>query len=235
MLPENTMIPPFVARILLVGLIFFIIVNAIQTPNYKRKGWWIIIIGFLFTLYFIGGFVYDYIQNPGVIFTFSYFSYPVTIAAYTLIIGGFYLISSKKLNMRYAKYEVPIKKESIKYLFIVYKYEDYYLLKKEGTLQKAEFFKFKKSRYYHDMEMSSFLGEKGIHASSTEMIGKVIKVGKKRDEEIFCYMVTINQFNEYLRSFDQVSKFKLTSIKSDDFTRQTILRMALKTPFEIKI
>ncbi|MFA7126906.1 MAG: hypothetical protein WC182_05025 [Bacilli bacterium] len=230
-----SLISPMIARILIVGLVFFIIINAIHTSNYKRKGWWVLLAGTVFCLYFMGGFVYDFIGNPGALFRLAYFSYPIIVAGYTLLISGFYFINSKKYNKRFAKYEVPKKKESIKYLFILYKYEDYYLLKKQGGLQKAELFKFSKSKYYHDVEIISFLEKKEIQSTSVDLIGRVTKVGKRRDEEIFCYMVTIQRFNEYLRTFDQVSKYKLTALQTDDFTRQLVLRMALKTPFEIKI
>lgn len=226
---------PRIAQILIVGLVFIIAINAIKTTNYSRKGVWILIFGLCFDLIFLGGFIYDFINNPTAIFTVTYFSYPIIIGVYTILISGFYLINAKKLNMRYRTYEVPIKKDSAKSLFIIYQYEDVYLLKKDGSKLQGDIQKFRKSKYYHDEEIDSFVKEKQLLILTSKMMGKVTKVHKRKDEELFCYLIQLSHMNEYTRTLEQVNKYRLLEINTDDETRQILLRMAIKESFDIKI
>lgn len=226
---------PTIARILIVGLVFLIAINAIKTTNYRRKAVWIILVGLIFSLYFLGGYVYDRLTDPTAIFLISYFSYPIIIGVYTLLISGFYLINAKKLNMRFRTYEVPVKHDSKKSLFIIYQYEDVYLLKKDGLMLQGEIQKFRKSKYYHDEEIDAFLKEKQLSVSTYKMMGKVTIEHKRKDEDLFCYLIQLAHMNEYTRTLEQVSKYRLLEINTNDTTRQILLRMAIKESFEIKI
>ena len=58
-----TTIKYFLAALVMVGFVYFILLRAISTKNYKRKALYILIGGMVLFLFFVGGLIYDIINE----------------------------------------------------------------------------------------------------------------------------------------------------------------------------
>lgn len=228
------LIPPFLAKFLVCGLVFFIFINAINTKNYSRKSFWIFIFGLCFSLFFVGGYIYDLIKKPNLDFNLEYFSFLLLALGYTIITSLVYLIIGKRMNQHFSKYKISHKRIE-KFLMILYKYQDGYLLKKQGPKQGLDIIPFPLGKYFHDEEITKHIKKKGLNVIGQDMVGLVIKDEKKVKKEYYCYLVKIENINSYLQNFDLIKEADLGNMTTDNKTREIALRMGLKTYFELKI
>ena len=76
----------FLAGVLLIGFIYFILVRAISTKNYIRKSFYMFISGLVIFLFLIGGMIFDFsnglkIENVQM----SYFAFPIVSFLFILL------------------------------------------------------------------------------------------------------------------------------------------------------
>ena len=93
----------FGGAILLLGFFYFILIRAIATNNYIRKSFYIFIAGLVITLFFVGGMVYDIINNsfPYLSKSIEYFSFLIVASSYMILVPLFYFIKGHKRKCKW--------------------------------------------------------------------------------------------------------------------------------------
>ncbi len=228
------LITPLVAKILVIGLCFFIITNAVAIKNYIRKAFWIFVIGFLFVLYFMLGFIFDLIKNPSYPFVLEYFSLPIIVLIYTLILSSIFWFIGKKANMHFTKYKISHRKVE-KHLLILYKYENNYLFKTEKNNVFLDSTMFRLGKFFHDEEIEEYLTKKKITYHTKMMVGRANEESKKILKEYYCYLVDVSNTNNYLQTFKLINEENLLDLNTPKKMQELIIRIVIKKPFEIKI
>jgi len=123
--------------IVLLGFIYFILIRAISTKNYKRKSLFLLIAGAIITIFFLLGIGYDIVNGYFIVFKkeLEYYAFLIISLLYTIGISLFYYILGKSRkqqfqnNFKHMKSAQTIKEKN-EYVYIITKVNDSFYLKK---------------------------------------------------------------------------------------------------------
>lgn len=206
------------------GLIFFIINRAFKNKGYRTKFLVNLFLGLSFLILFIISLIVDYKGGNILKFYYKHLILIIVSLGYCL----FFTISIYKTiqvsNIRIIK-KLRINKEK-NYLYILFKYQEGYLLKAKKEYYQGYSHKMKSS--FHDEAIEEAVKKLAPNYSSKAYKGKI----NSDDKVYFCYLV---ETNESLLGFDQISMYDLINLKTSDFDKEVILSIILKENFNITI
>jgi|SRR5690554_483771 len=218
------------------GLIFFIVHNAFNTRNYKRKALIFLLTGLVLLIgMFIAHLVDRYYFNYSV-FGLSYYAFPLAVLLLTIITVTISLVMAKKYHHGFSrKPYLKRDKSSENYLYTIYKYRDHYYLKLKKDLYSGDVVKFKKDILFHDQMIDFRIQSLGLSVESADLIGKVNGKDKKKEYNFYCYLVELNGETESLKDFEKIDMFAIQRVKALDFDKNIILRIIIKEKFDVKM
>ncbi|MDD3191431.1 MAG: hypothetical protein PHP41_01620 [Bacilli bacterium] len=223
------------ASLIVTGLLFFIANNAIQTTNYRRKSIYIVIFGLLSLLAAGAGIAVDLFYYQFVIYSILYFVFPLSILFFTIGFYVFYAAQAKKYKQRWNQYVIKDIKEE-RYLYVLFRYEDFYLLKKDkDNFLGGDVIRFAQKERFHDEKIKQFLASKKVTVQDSKLKGDVRILEKNRQTIFYCYEVSLTALDEYVSQYEQIDKFQIGQINTKEFHKNVILRMAIGEPFSIRL
>ncbi len=228
---------------LVVGLIYFILNNAVSTSNYKVKGLAFIITGVIIFIATLIGFLYD--LKMGKYMDFEYFIFPIMNILQMSIYTIYFFTSSKKYHHKIGNYKNRIDTKVHKYLYVLISFDnDLYLdrdiikSKFKNEIPKTKYkglkIKFDKGVYFHDEMITKFIEETGLKTYSVNLVGQADIQGKKY-QEVFCYNVVVFEKTPFLDTLSKVSKYDIMNCDMEDNDKKIILNMLVSKNFEIKM
>lgn len=219
------------SAILIIGLCFFIFTNAIGSSNFKRKSIYYLIFGLvLFGLLGIG--LLEELQTKS-LKELSVTSWGMALVTllYTLIFVVFNLVMAKRYHHNFKSYRSTKPKDQM-YLYILYQYEDAYLLAKQEGSPQGEVVLFDKDILFHDEMMERWIKRRQLQVVHSQKIGTAY-MEEKRPKKYFCYHVEVSSM-QGLEDYIQVNKFDLALLDTSPFHKKLLLRIGLKDNFEIR-
>lgn len=241
-----TTIKYFLAALVMVGFVYFILLRAISTKNYKRKALYILISGMVLFLFFVGGLIYDII-NELIIFKdapFYYFAFLVVSLAFVIFFPLYYYIkgvkSRQRLITKFIKKQtsIPEHKDKKEMLYLILNYNGNILLKKtnekEEEIYNTIIVKFGSTDFFHDEFVNKVIYKLGLNVSNQTFIGTATKAGKK-DEVYYCYSITVEEITKEIESFIEISKFDLLNVNLNDIDKSIIYTSIIESNFNIKL
>lgn len=219
------------SSILVLGLIFFIFNRAIETSNYKRKAYYNLIFGIFILLILIAGFIYDLTKYSINQLPLTYFSFPSVLILLTTyqFISNF--VKANKYHHNFSTFKNNIPKE-VNYLYILYKYEDFFLLSKIESNYTGNITKFDKKVFFHDEMIDILIKRFNLDVFSKELIG-TLRQNDKRNTNYYCYLIELNKLNG-VESLNQINKYDITKIDMLPFDKNLIFRILVKDKFDIR-
>lgn len=231
----------FVGAILLIGFIYFILIRAFNTQNYKRKSLYIFISGMVLFLYFIGGFIYDIVNNVIILenLQLGYFNFLIVSFAYMAFFTIYYYVKGyqrkQKFSSNFKKISpTPTIKNKKEYVYIILKYDNNFLLKKEEDQYKGIIIKFPHSEFFHDEIVNDFIKENKLEIISYENIGKATKRGKQ-DIVYYCYKIFLKEAPVNIDTYEVIDSYKLVSLNLDNTNKKILFTSVVENNFNIDV
>lgn len=206
------------------GIIFFIINRAFASKGYKTRFFVNLFLGLLLVGLFIISFIVDYKGENIFRYYYRYIILIVVSLTYFLIFILRIYKTIKYSNIRLIKRNIISNGKN--YLYVLFKYEEGYLLKSKKSLYQGYIYKMKTS--FHDEAMEEVANKFNLGFVKKEFKGKIKNYGKT----YYCYLV---QADNLISGFEEISMYDLVSIKADDFDKQVILSIILKENFNLDI
>ena len=236
----------FGAAILIIGFIYFILIRAIETRNYKRKSLYIFISGLpIFILFIIGVFLDG--NNPAPYpngkYDLAYYAFLITSFVFLVFFTLFYFIKGYKLKQKFKSSftkmkQVPTIKNKKEYLYIIIKYENSFVLQKETKdekeLYRGIFIKFPHNEFFHDELVKSYIYNKKLDIASYKYIGKAIKK-EKQDHIFYCYRILLNSVPIDFNNYEIVDSYKLLSVNLSDMDKKILFTSVVNEDFDIEL
>lgn len=223
----------FITSILVIGLLYFILYNAVNNSNYMKKGLIFLGFGMIIVGVSIAGVMYD--LNKGITITLKYLAFPITNLVFLVIFSIYFFTSAAKFNHKIRSFKKVSNDKVIDYLYLVFRYEDFYLLDGKDNLR-GVVIKFDKNISFHDEMLNKFLSSTNTKIIDKKFVGKVM-ISKKRESIYYCYKLEALELSDLLRSLSQVNKFEIYQKPMHDFDKEVILKMLISKstdPFIIK-
>lgn len=234
------------AAFLIISFIYFILVRAINTKNYKRKSFFLFIAGFFIVLIFVIARIID-IGNlypyPYGKFDINYYSFLIVSIAYNIIIPSIYYIKGYKRKQRFKsnfkkQVSAPTIKNKKEFLYIIMRNENDFLLNKkminDEEIYSGIIIKFPHNEFFHDELIRDFINQFELDYLSYKCIGKVKKDGKI-EEVYYCYKIIINEKTSKIEHLSNVNSFELMNKKLSDFDKKILFTSIIEEDFEIKL
>ncbi|MFA5543682.1 MAG: hypothetical protein WDA47_07875 [Bacilli bacterium] len=222
-----------IASVLVLGLLYFILYNAINNSNYMRKGIIFLAFGLIIFGITLSGVLYD--LNKGAVLSLRYLAFPLINLVFLLIFSIYFFSSAKKYNHSLRKFKKTTTRNINNYLYVVIRYEDFYLLDGKDKL-KGVVIKFDKDVSFHDEMINRFIAITKTSVADKKYVGKVV-VDNKVESIYYCYKIEILNISDSLSVLSQVNKFDIYQKPMLDFDKEIILRMLIARstdPFVIK-
>jgi hypothetical protein len=223
----------FISSSLIIGLIFFIIGNAITTSNYKRRALIYAIVGAVLLLGSFIGYLYDVYELEMGKFSLEYFLFPISIfviaASYTIS----NLIRAKKVNHHLRGYRHQQNNDLEQSLYIVFRMDNNYLFLEEEDKYRGYLFKFPKNVFFHDEALNLVLEKLNFKKVSSKLVGKVNFTRKKKTFIYYCYNVSVS-FADVPNGFKAVDKLGVLQIEADQLDKELILKTIINEEFNIE-
>lgn len=240
------------AAIILIGFIYFILVRAISTKNYKRKSLYMFIAGMVIVLFLVGGIVYDKLANkplyPNGKYDLAYFAFLIVASVFMLFFTIFYFVKGCTMRQRF-KYgfgykevkvkQTPTVKEKKGYVYIIFKYNNNYLLKKEINKDNvAEYssltVKFTHNDFFHDDVIRHTIDDMNLNVEHYSLVGTATKKDKK-DDVYYCYVVDLNEKNDSLNDYEEFDSYQILNINIKDMDKEILFTSIIQDDFKIEL
>lgn len=222
------MIYRILSPILGIGLIFFILNNALKNIRYKRRGITHLMLGFFLAGVFLFAFFRDYKGGPWInyyqyyLFILAPLVYGVSFAYYYLIHMRGRSIIRKKKNL--SKYYFK------DYLYLIYRYENDICLVKKKEKYRGLIFKLKHGEL-HDSFIYNQNRKLGINCRiDAKRIGKVTY--KEQRRTYHCYQVSLLE-EQTIERLECVNAYQLVNMPMDEFDKEILYRMIIGEPFDL--
>ncbi len=233
----------FGAALIMFGFIYFILIRAINTKNYKRKSIYMFISGMILVLFFIGGIIYDIITGNFNYYKtkIDYFVFLIIAILYVSFFSIFYYIKGRKMKQKFnsnfnKKKATPTIKDKKEYVYIILKYNNDFLLVKDNdaNLYKGIVLKFTHTDFFHDEIIKKYINDYNLNVLSYQFIGKAKKVLKK-DNIYYCYKIILNEIPDIKNNFEIVDGVKLIDLPMQDDDKKIIYNSVVNDNFEITL
>lgn len=236
----------FGAAILIIGFIYFLILRAINTKNYKRKSLYVFLSGLPLVIFFIIGRIIDIKNNypfPNGEFDLAYYSFLIVSCVFLLFFTCYFYIKGYKLKQKFKSGFIKVdKKPTIKdkkeYLYIILKHQnDFLLQKKEKDNNNVYYgikFKFPHHEFFHDELVQEFIQKNNLDVSLYSFAGKAIKDGNVEDV-FYCYKIYLNEIPQSLPNLERIDSYNLLNVSLEDFDKRILFTSIVEDNFEIKI
>lgn len=239
----------FAAAFIMIGLLYLLFIKIFKNENYIRKAVFITICGGVVTLFFVGGFIYDIIndkyQIEHSVYDINYFSFLIVAIFYQLGFSILYFTLGYKRKQRF-KNKAHIKSEQTinykkEFIYIILKFESSYLLNKKDDLYHSLVIKFKHNDFFHDEIVQNLIKELKIEDGSYSYIGKAIKknssshLKNKIDDVYFCYQIVLTSIPKTLEQYSIINNRELVNVRMTDFDKKIIFTSIIDKDFEITI
>ena len=223
----------FISSFLIIGLIFFIIGNAITTSNYKRKALIYSIAGLILLIGSFIGYLYDVFELGMERFSLKYFIFPISIFVVTIAYTITNLIRAKKVNHHLRGYRHQQNNDLEQSLYIVFRIDDNYLLVEEEDKYRGYLFKFPRNIFFRDEALNLVLEKLGLTKISSKLVGKVNFNNKKKKIIYYCYNVLVTTTDIH-KGFKVIDKMGILQIEADQFDKELILKIIINDEFNIE-
>lgn len=215
------------------SLIFFIVNNAINTANFKRKAFVFFLTGlFLLLAMFIAHLIDRYYFKIEK-FPFNYYAFPIAVLIVTAISVSIYFYKGHKYHHQLRMYKV-LKPNHNDFLYIVYQYQNNYYLDMKQNNYCGDIVKFARNVHFHNQMINIRTEQLFLDVNKINYIGKISAREKKKDFIFYCYLVELASDNN-LDRFKKVNQFEIQNIETLDFHKNIILRILIKEEFYIKL
>ena len=233
------------AAILLIGFVYFILIRAINTKNYIRKSFYLLISGIIITLFFVGGIVYDIIKGvfTSYMYSLTYYMFLIVAIAFMIIVPLIYFIKGYNRKQRFKnkiKKEkvVPTIKDKKEFVYIIITYEkSFYLekiIQKDTEIYKGITLKFKHNDFFHDEIIKEYIAKNNLEIESYKYIGKAIK-SEKKDDVYYCYKINLNSLPSNYDSFELVDMYKLLTVNLAEDDKKILFTSVIEDDFTIML
>lgn len=241
------------AAILSFGLIYFIAIRLFKNQNCMRKALFTFIIGFVLTLLFVIGTIYDY-NNITILPNFSffekYYAFLIVSVLMMIIIPGIYLLLGKSRHQRFKSFQYKIKKQKEKVVptikdykgvvYLIFKNENNFLLENKKDLYCGIIRNLNSNILFHDEMVKQIINEYEIKEDNPNNVIDIklcgeVKTSTKKDLHYFCYTVDIKNIPESLKEFKSINPYELVNYNLDDLNKQILYHMILRDYFDIKL
>lgn len=236
----------FLAGILLIGFIYFVLIRAFNTKNYIRKSFYIFISGLIIFLFLMGGMVFDFLNGLKLEnVQMSYFAFPIVAFLFMSCFTVFYFVKGYKYKQTFKskftyktkadnKPTIKNKKEN---LYIIFKYNNNFLLKKEQEKEEVYFkgivIKFPHNEFFHDELVKEFIEKNNIDVISYNQIGKATK-HEKNDVVYYCYKILLNAVPN-IPDLQEIDSYKLLSMNLKEMDKKILFTSVVENEFDIDI
>ena len=225
-------VPIVGASLVVAGLIFFIFHNAIKTANYKRRALCFLIFGIVLMAGFAYG-IYDDIKTGKLTkFTIEYLALPITILAFTVIFVLVNFLSANRYNHHIRSYKSLVDKSKAEYLYLLFKYENNYLLDFDNEY-KGIIIKFDNNVYFYDEMIEKVIKRYAIDMINKRFCGKITTNQNKKKSIYYCYEIEVKALNDELMKYKPISKYEIANASIPLFHKNVIFRMLLNEQFII--
>lgn len=213
----------FIASVLIVGLLYFILYNAVNNSNYMKKGIIFLVFGLIIFGATLAGIISD--ADKGTALSLRYLAFPIVNLMYLVIFSIYNFSCAFKYRHKLVHFTKVKNTKLVNYLYLVFRYEDFYLL--DGKENKKGFIiKFDKDTSYHDEMIEKFIKDTNISIYDKKYVGKVIK-NDKLESTYYCYRIEVLELSNFLNSLEQVNKFEIYQQPMLDFDKEVILKMLI--------
>lgn len=221
------------ASFVVTGLMFFIFHNAIKTANYKRRAVYFMLFGLFLLMALTFGIYKDFRDGKLIKVTFSYLVFPLTVVFMIIVFVVTNLLNAKRYHHTFHKFSSSVNSSKQEYLYIVFKYKDYYLLSYDDNNYQGIVYKFDNKVFFHDDMMEKVINRLEIDLINKRFCGTVSKNQKKKKTIYYCYEITVKSKNSELDKYQSVSKYDMTKIEAEPFHKNIILRILINEQFKI--
>ena len=220
------------SAILIASLLFFIFSNAIGLSNYKRRAVGYLIFGMaLLTILLFG--LFDEYKNISLkVVPKQSFIFPGVVFVMTLTLTVYSFVMARKYNHNFKTFRRQSPREEL-YLYLVYKYEDVFLLEKNNDKYLGDLIPFDKKILFHDEMISRFIDQQKLNINKAKFIGK-LQINSKKKKIYYCYLIDVYNLLGLDEKY-QVNKYDLPQIEMDEFHKKIVLRIGLQENFDIRI
>ncbi len=248
-MPWN-IITKFGAAILMIGFVYFILIRAIDTRNYKRKSLYLFISGFILFIFFIGGLVYDVyfggiklIDQP-----IGYYSFIIVSFVFWAFFSIFYLVKGIKNRQRFSSHfgkptvkvrdVKPTIKDKKEFVYIILKHENDFLLQKyeqnNQEYYKGIVIKFPHNEYFHDEIIQKFIHQNQLDVINYSHVGKATK-HLKEDHVYYCYKIFLSSIPSKFSNLNSIDSYNLVSCNLEEMDKKIIFTSVVENNFDINI
>lgn len=231
----------FLGAGLLIGFVYFILIRAINTQNFIRKSLYIFISGMVIFLYFVGGFIYDIVNEKIILenLQLGYFNCLIISFIYMVFFTIYYFVKGYKRKQKFSSNfkkasSRPTIKNKKEFVYIILKYDNNFLLKKEEDKYKGIVIKFPHSEFFHDEIVKNFIEDNKLDIISYDHIGKATRHGNV-DTIYYCYKILLNSAPENINDFDIIDSYKLVSLNLDNTNKKILFTSVVENNFNIDV
>ena len=240
------------AALIGLGFIHFVVLRLCSNINNVKRALVSLIVGAIETIVIVIGILADNYRLP-FFDNLYYYAFLIVSVLLMIVVPIINFAIGKSRHQQFRNYHIKIVKEKQKekptirdkeeYVYYIFKYNDYVLLKKKVNGGKnyyyGESIKLDKI-IFHDEMVNEIINKYKLeeyneeNVISANQIGEALKVGKK-DKHYYCYMIEINDLVSALGEFELVSVYELFRYDLEDFDKQIIFNLILREPFKIEI
>lgn len=231
----------FVGAGLLIGFVYFILIRAFNTQNFKRKSLYMFISGMIIFLYFIGGFIYDIVNDKIILenLQLGYFNCLIVSFVYMAFFTIYYFVKGYKRKQKFSSNfkkmsSAPTIKNKKEYVYIILKYNNNFLLKKEDDKYKGIIIKFPHSEFFHDEIAQDFINGNRLDIISYDHIGKATRRGKV-DTIYYCYKILLKNPPTNIDAYEVVDSYELISLNLDNTNKKILYTSVVENNFDIDV
>lgn len=228
----------FGGALLMFSFIYFILIRAINTKNYKRKSLYIFISGMILVLFFVGGLVYDIIKQEFNNFknNIGYYSFLIVSIAFVSFFTIFYYIKGNNARQKFSssfskKKHVPTIKDKKEFVYIILKYNNGFVLEKKNELYSGIILKFTNTDFFHDEIIKDYIIKNNLNILSYKYIGKAKKVEKK-DNIFYCYKLLLNEMPDN-NQLEFIDGMKLLEVPMSEENKKIIYNSVISDNIDI--
>lgn len=231
----------FLGAFLLIGFIYFILIRAINTENYKRKSLYIFISGLVIFLFFCGGLIYDISKDSTLISNqpIQYYAFLIVSFALMIIFTLYYFIKGYKRKQKFSSVykpqkQIPTIKNKKEFVYIILKLDNNFLLKKEEEQYESIILKFPHNEFFHDEIIKQFIKTNELDIISYDYIGKATK-REKNDIIYYCYKIILNHKPNKIDNLETIDTYKLVSVNLNNMNKKILFTSVVENDFDIEI
>lgn len=240
------------AALIGLGFIHFVVLRLCNNINNVKRALVSLIVGIVETIIIVVGILVDNYKLP-FFENLYYYAFLIVSILLMIVVPIVNFAIGKSRHQQFRNYHIKIVNEKKKekptirdkeeYVYYIFKYNDYILLKKKVNDGKnyyyGEVVKLDKI-IFHDEMIKEIINKYKLeeynedNVIDAKQIGEALKVGKK-DKHYYCYMIEINDMVSALEEFELVSVYDLFRYNLEDFDKQIIFNLILREPFKIEV